>query len=278
MAIVWIALGGLALVALIAPGLKNQLTVRRCAVHSGKLERSVRIAQISDLHACRYGRDQRQLIEAVRREGPDIVAMTGDIFDQNMPEEQVEPLLAGLEGLCPVYYVTGNHEYWCSSYERQADMLRRHCVRALHGAWESVKLKGQEIHICGVDDPNADMRLRGDPWDNLERLKGQIEGLRDAVDGTHAAILLSHRPERFDMYARLGVDLALCGHAHGGQWRVPGLINGLFAPNQGIFPRLAGGVYHKGNTSMVVSRGLSRENMRIPRAYNPPELVVVDFD
>ncbi len=90
-------------------------------------------------------------------------------------------------------------------------------------------------------------------------------------------ILLSHRPEPFRFYACYGFDLALCGHAHGGQWRIPGLLNGLYAPHQGLFPKYAGGRYLKGGTTMIVSRGLARENTRVPRFYDPPELVIVDL-
>ena len=79
-------------------------------------------------------------------------------------------------------------------------------------------------------------------------------------------------------YAGSGFDLVLAGHAHGGQWRLPGLINGVLAPNQGFFPSYAGGRYELGNTTLIVSRGLARESTRVPRLFNRPELVVVDVE
>ena len=71
--------------------------------------------------------------------------------------------------------------------------------------------------------------------------------------------------------------MILAGHAHGGQWRLPGLINGLAAPNQGLFPRYAGGRYDLEGTVLVVSRGLARETTRLPRIFNRPELVLLDL-
>ena len=71
--------------------------------------------------------------------------------------------------------------------------------------------------------------------------------------------------------------LLLAGHAHGGQWRLPGLLNGLFAPDQGLFPTYAGGRYALGDTTLLVSRGLARESTRLPRFYNRPELVMVEL-
>lgn len=78
------------------------------------------------------------------------------------------------------------------------------------------------------------------------------------------------------MYQKYPFDLVLSGHAHGGQWRIPYLLNGLFAPNQGFFPKYAGGYYQLGQLDFIVSRGLARESTRLPRLYNRPELVIVD--
>ena len=89
--------------------------------------------------------------------------------------------------------------------------------------------------------------------------------------------MLAHRPERIKDYLAYGFDLILSGHAHGGQWRIPGLLNGLLAPNQGLFPQYAGGRYDWEGTVFLVSRGLARESTRVPRIFNPPELVAVDL-
>ena len=72
------------------------------------------------------------------------------------------------------------------------------------------------------------------------------------------------------------IDLVLSGHAHGGQFRLP-FISGMFAPNQGIFPQYDAGLYTKGNTNMVVSRGLGNSIISI-RFNNRPEIVVIEKD
>jgi predicted MPP superfamily phosphohydrolase len=88
-------------------------------------------------------------------------------------------------------------------------------------------------------------------------------------------ILISHRPELAGVYRKNGVDLALSGHAHGGQWRVPAL-GGLYAPNQGVLPKLTSGITEFGDTSVVVSRGLGNSAFPI-RIANRPEVVVVSL-
>ncbi|MGX8705934.1 MAG: metallophosphoesterase, partial [bacterium] len=122
--------------------------------------------------------------------------------------------------------------------------------------------------LCGVDDPRA--------WSNDAAI--YAARLRELPAAESYAVLLAHRPEYAELYAECGFDLVLSGHAHGGQWRVPGLLNGLFAPNQGLFPKYTGGVYQIDDTTMVVSRGLARESTRVPRFYNRPELVIVELD
>ena len=88
-------------------------------------------------------------------------------------------------------------------------------------------------------------------------------------------VLLSHRPELFDVYVDSQIDLVFSGHAHGGQFRVP-FIGGLVAPNQGFFPEYDAGLFSKENTTMVVSRGVG--NSIIPlRFNNRPEIVVVEL-
>jgi len=100
---------------------------------------------------------------------------------------------------------------------------------------------------------------------------------RKAALPPHFSLLLSHRPDMTDLYESLRFDLVVSGHAHGGQWRIPLLLNGLYAPHQGLFPRYAGGLYRLNGTNLLVSRGLSRETTPLPRIFNRPEVVIVDI-
>ena len=150
-------------------------------------------------------------------------------------------------------------------------------ITRLSGEAETVEVNGSRITLCGVDDPyawtNGDGYIEhreSSPREQIARTAAQAES------GTYT-VLLAHRPELLDLYSRLGFDLVLSGHAHGGQWRIPGILNGLWAPNQGLFPARAGGLYEQDGTVMIVSRGLARESNWIPRWYNRPELVTVEL-
>ncbi|MBR4319366.1 MAG: metallophosphoesterase, partial [Oscillospiraceae bacterium] len=112
---------------------------------------------------------------------------------------------------------------------------------------------------------------------NSNSTEQQLKLLNETAQNGNYTILLSHRPELFPLYENCQFDLVLSGHAHGGQWRIPYLLNGLYAPNQGLFPEYAGGKYQSGQVTMLVSRGLARESTKLPRFYNRPELVVIDL-
>jgi len=265
--------------ALVLPGFYTGLQVRRYPVKTGRFSQPVRLALVTDLHSCRHGKDERQLIHAIDKEKPDLLLMAGDIFDHRRDIRNVESLLRGLEGRYPCYYVTGNHEYWHKGKVLPGDMalLAKYGVKRLSGEMETVTVRGQTFNICGVDDPDASTVHPIYNGGNSKSFLQQLAQLKEQSRNGNYTILLSHRPEKFRFYAYHNFDLILCGHAHGGQWRIPGVLNGLFAPDQGLFPQYAGGEYHRGASTMIVSRGLARENTRVPRFYNPPELVIIDL-
>lgn len=263
----WIVLCMAALIAVLA--LDCRLAVRSYAVNADQIALPVRIALITDLHSCKYGKNQQKLISAVQEQAPDIVLLGGDIFDDKISNDHTEAFIAGIAGDFPVYYVTGNHEHWAgeSAFAAKMDILQKYGVKRLSGSGETLEIRGETLFICGTDDPEAN---------GEDAFLEQLNMTKAAVPEGAYSILLSHRPEYFETYCDMSFDLALCGHAHGGQWRLPGIINGLWAPNQGLLPEYAGGRYDANNTTMIVSRGLARESTRIPRIFNRPEIVMVE--
>jgi predicted MPP superfamily phosphohydrolase len=271
--IIQICLAVLLLTAvLIVPGLDKQLKIVIYEINSEKIHSRVRLAVVSDLHSCYYGDEQKTLVDAINAQQPDIIVYIGDIFDDKIPNENTVSLLKALQGQYPSYYVTGNHEYWSYKSDQMIAIMGQYDVKVLAGEWETLFINDQMVNICGVDDPDVDKYTTP-----ARSYQTQLQSLEKAAGNGGYTILLAHRPERFNEYTHYAFDLVLSGHAHGGQWRVPGLINGVFAPNQGLFPRYAGGQYERGTMTMIVSRGLAKETTFVPRIYNKPELVIVDL-
>lgn len=265
------ALGSAALLMLIA--CDARLTTREYNIADKRLDGPIRLAMISDLHSCRYGKDQSELIKALEKAKPDILLLGGDIFDDEVPHKNAASFIKGVSGKFPCYYVPGNHEYRADDTEKIFGFLKKFGIRILAGEYETVDIRGQKINICGVTDPEITEHT-----DSSFGTAAQLKALNSTADNGYYTVLLAHRPELFEKYCGHGFDLVLTGHAHGGQWRIPVLLNGLFAPNQGLFPKYAGGEYRSGSTVMIVSRGLARESTPIPRVFNRPELVIVNLD
>lgn len=252
--------------------------VRRYRVVSRKITAPVRLVLLSDLHGTRYGYRQYKLLTSLRLEAPHAVLLAGDMLDEGTSDTPARTLLRQLGEEFPCFAVLGNHECRRDSL-RLTELLYRECgVNLLHGEGETLRLGGCPVHICGMDSParfgegyfgcSNYFPLDFDRW-----RRGLFRCAAQAPEGVFS-ILLSHHPEHAAYYAAAGVDLTVCGHAHGGQVRIPGLVNGLYAPGQGIFPLYAGGLYSMDKRSaMIVSRGLVRNIL--PRPGNPPEMAVI---
>ena len=270
----------IALLCLILPGFYTGLNVVHYQVDAEALAGPVRIAFVSDLHSCAYGQGMRELIDAVDRESPDIVLLGGDLFDDALPEDNTVDFVKGIAGKYPCYYATGNHEYLNGAevFAARMELLEGLGVVRLNGSMDTVDIRGSRLNICGVDDVIAWTGDVDPQATRVKSLRAQVEGVTALPKDGDYTILLAHRPEMFeDIYCASDCDLILAGHAHGGQWRIPGLVNGLYAPYQGWFPQYAGGLYERDGKTMIVSRGLARESTDLPRFYNRPELVIVDL-
>lgn len=241
-------------------------------IESDKVEQPIRIALITDLHSDWYGKNQSVLIHALEAQKPDVVLLVGDIFDDTKSYNNAEIALRELSARYPCYYVTGNHEYWSKDIDNILAIVEFYQIPILSAECETVEIHGETINICGVDDPDVAAYANG------VGILDQLKTVEEAADSEAYTVLLSHRPEFAEIYKRYDFDLVLCGHAHGGQWRIPGVMNGLYAPNQGLFPEYAGGRYDFETYTMIVSRGLARESTPIPRVFNRPELVIIDLE
>lgn len=223
-----------------------------------------RIVQISDLHNAVFGRNHRLLVGKITELGPDMIVITGDVVDSNHTDiEAAIDLVDQITELCPVYYVTGNHEYWLDGSERQRlfDGMEQAGAVLLFDEAVTVNAAGGTFDLIGLDDRSLD--------------DGTLKALLDECDSETLNIVLAHEPQHIDQYAAAGADLVLCGHAHGGQFILP-LIGPVVAPDQGLFPKYTSGAYCMDATTMFVSRGLG--NSIIPvRLFNYPEVVCIDL-
>lgn len=229
-----------------------------------------RIAQVSDLHNAEFGESNTELIELLSEHEPDIIVITGDLIDAGHTDIEIAfDFVKQAVQIAPVYFVTGNHEANFSHYDQFKTGLEASGVTVLEDEAIQLVHNNEMITLIGLSD--SDFTIKGDMFNEAPAMVNtKLNSLID--DENSYTILLSHRPELFETYVCCGVDLVLCGHAHGGQFRLP-FIGGLVAPNQGLFPKYDSGLYTDGKTNMVVSRGLG--NSIIPfRFNNRPEVIL----
>lgn len=256
------------LVVLTLIALDERLTLRTYTVASPKLTAEVRLALVTDFHSSDNADD---VVAMVASCAPDAVLLVGDMFDDdiaNRPTERTLSLMRQLSAQYPCYYVSGNHEAWTGEMDALYQQTADAGVTVLRMSSGVLTVRGQRIALCGIPDP-YEMVFSGAP-DTEEQLRQALED----VDSADFTVLLAHRPELLAKYAQFPLDLVVSGHAHGGQVRIPGVLNGLYAPNQGWFPKLAGGAYTQDGTTLIVSRGLAVRT-RLPRIFNRPEVVLV---
>ena len=272
------------IIIVFALGCNNTLKIQRYIVKNHKIKAPIKIALVTDLHSCKYGEKEKELISAIESQKPDLILLGGDIYDDVQPDDNSDCLVEWIGSKSdevPSYYVTGNHEYWRKDVDLVIKKIKEHGIKVLDGQSDTIAINGQNINVCGLSDPDYFAAGEGYLDKNAASLYGteiQLEKIGESVKKESFTVLLAHRPEFIKKYLEYEFDLILSGHAHGGQWRIPGLINGLIAPGQGLFPDYAGGEYSfDSGSKMIVSRGLARETTRIPRIFNQPELVMVEI-
>ena len=229
-----------------------------------------RIAQVSDLHNKDFGEGYGQLLTLLSQINPDIIVVTGDLIDSRQTDLDIALEFAWQAGkIARVYYVSGNHEARVPEYEDLKTGLVKAGVVILENQKIQITREGESITLMGIEDPSfQEDYLFGD---SESVARQAIENLQNESDGY--TILLSHRPELFDLYVDTEMDLVFSGHAHGGQFRLP-FVGGLVAPNQGFFPKYDAGQFTEENTTMIVSRGVGNSIIPI-RFNNRPEIVLV---
>ena len=248
---------------------RDDLEISRYEVKSQKLPESFdgfKIVQLSDLHGAEFGENGMGLVEKVKELEPDIIALTGDFVTDEGDLAAVEKLAARLVKLCPVYFISGNHEFGSGLAVKVRNILERAGVKYLSNEYLTINRGEDGILLGGVEDPLA--------YADMLSPDELAQKMNDAAPDAFK-ILLGHRNYWMTEYPELPVDLIFCGHAHGGLIRIPG-VGGLIGTDRRLFPDFDAGEYNNGRYTLIVSRGLGN-SVSIPRVFNRPEIVCVEL-
>ena len=249
----------------------NTISLTQYDINSDKVSNGnkLTIVHVSDLHNKEFGKDNKRLLKKIESCNPDIIAVTGDIIDSYHTDVDVAiTFMQKASEIAPCYFIPGNHEQRVpDEYNTFKEELEGFNVTILENEAVEFTQKEDTFSLIGLIDPNFVFDYP------TGYISTQLSTL--SADDNYT-VLLSHRPEYFETYTSFDVDLVLSGHAHGGQFRIP-FIGGLFAPDQGAFPKYDSGMFSDNNTEMIVSRGLG--NSIFPfRLNNPPELITITIE
>lgn len=247
----------------------NQLEKTFYQVKSNKVTDNIRIVCLSDLHLKEFGKDNERLVHEVEKLSPDLITLVGDMNVEQQPDnyDVVINLCTKLNEIAPVYYSLGNHELDAMLFSKSNIYkdVKKAGIKIFNNESETVRIGSTDIDIIG---------LTQNPDEFEEFGREFMDKVMNATD--NFKLVMIHYPEQFfgtlDDYE---IDLALSGHAHGGQVRLP-FIGGLYAADQGFLPKLCDDYHEIGNSRLVITRGLWKSGW-MPRINNRPEITVVDI-
>lgn len=237
-----------------------------------------RLIQLSDIHnQATEGPGNNKIINSVQKLQPDIITITGDLFDgdrTNIPNNL--QLVKRLTSIAPVYVVLGNHEFANDDYIRLIQLVEEAGARVIRNELVTINDKNTPIMIIGLDDPAA----WGWPLSYKAQTQLTAQTLNKIMtspefDSTAPRLILAHRPELWSQYLLANPLIILSGHTHGGQIRLP-LIGAIYVPNQPLLAQYDEGIFAIANSYLIISRGLGNSFINC-RFNNYPEIITIDF-
>ena len=227
--------------------------ITRHWIRSARIPQKLTFAIAPDLHSAPY----RDLLETFA--ACDAVLIPGDLVDRHRRDNRnAYRFLEEVPEIVPVFYSPGNHEIKFRDAKAYFEQIRQSKVTLLQD--QSCVFRG--IRIGGLSST-----IKKPPdTEFLDRFENE-EGFR---------LLMCHHPEVYRDYVRgRNIDFTVCGHAHGGQIQLLG--RGLYAPGQGLFPKLTHGIHDEGR--MMISRGMTNAaKPHVPRINNPCELIILELE
>lgn len=259
------------------------LTVTDYKIRSSKIEETTKIVLISDLHNHQFGKANKQLVNKIKKQDPDLILLDGDILNEDGKNANIAvDLVRSLAKMAPVYYAWGNHEtdYMKHKTSDLRQELKEAGARVVEKEYEDLKIRDNKIRIGGLYE--YAFAVDGEGNMSKKDMSSKVRDfLTDFEDSDAFKIMLSHRPDSF-IFGHAAdtwkIDLVVSGHAHGGQVRILGK-GGLYGADQGWFPKYVDGIHHfKTVKNMIITRGLGSDTEKLPRFHNIPEIVVIRLE
>lgn len=253
---------------------------------SNKIHNDFNFVFLSDLHETQHDENNTLLLDKIHEISPDYVLIGGDMITSY--KKITDDFYKTLELIKTIgikyktIYVPGNHERAlydlrdCNNNTKRkskdiTDIQRINELEQLLEESGITLLRNAKCVIGDFEIIGLDLPL--DYYRRLIRRAPEVsymQSLIGKIDDDKYSIMLAHDPEHFKEYSKLGIDLTLSGHLHGGIVRIPG-IGGVISPQLKLFPKYDSGVFELANSSMLISRGIGTHSLPI-RVFNRAEV------
>jgi len=280
--ILWLVLWLIAIIIIIAINYYNRhLIITNYKINDPRWPVTLngwRLVQLSDIHnQATEGPGNNKIINSVQKLQPDIITITGDLFDgdrTNIPNNL--KLVQDLTSIAPVYMVLGNHDFANDDYIKLTQLVEENGAQIIRNELVTINDQTTPITIIGLDDPAA----WGGPFSYKAQARLTAQTLNKIMaspkfNSTSPRLILAHRPELWPQYILANPLVILSGHTHGGQIRLP-LIGAIYVPNQPLLPQYDEGIFTIANSYLIINHGLGNSFINC-RFNNYPEIVTIDF-
>ena len=232
-----------------------------------KSKSGLKILHLSDIHINRLMVPLKRIKNAIDREKPDLVIITGDYIEKPGHIPYFLSFLEYIKGSFPIYLCLGNHDY--KAFKRKNGREAGGFIRAiqkkgaiiLHNDSVCFEKKQKKYNIIGIDD--------------LKEGSADIDkALSSCCTGAHANIAFSHNPDLVLEFPKRTVDYFFCGHFHGGQiWMPFNLEFEILRKDKLCKQGVRWGLHRINGINLYVNRGLG--NVVFPlRFMSRPEITV----
>lgn len=252
----------------------NTIKIKNYSISTDKLNSSAKFVFISDLHCKEYGDKNSELVSKIKEQNPLFIAVGGDMINKYSSDDHVmRELLPRLADIAPTYCILGNHELILKDEINFKNDINSTSAKLLDNEMVMIEANGEKILLGGMSDfPYYEFNAP----DYYTPERYFWDDFKDKSKNGYS-ILLHHQPEYLESIMQdSNVDLVMCGHTHGGAVQIP-FIGGLFAPNQGFFPKYDKGEFDLYDTKMIISAGLG-DAYPVLRLNNCPEISVVEIN
>lgn len=259
----------------------QKFKVTHYEIETDRIKKNMKIAVIADMHSHEYGRDNKRLIDEIRKQQPDLILIPGDMIVSIHTEDYAKSLhfFEEISSVAPIYFSNGNHEScvdipeskYYDTYTAYKQKLQQLGVHFRNNRTVSILWGGDKIAVSGVDIP-LECYHKGK---QVPLPEGYMKQTLGEKPGDRFTILLAHNPAFTEEYAAWGADLIVSGHTHGGLIRIPG-VGSLISPQFEFFPKYDAGRFDLGNSTAIISKGLGTHTFHI-RIFDRAELVMIEM-